>query len=53
MSVQESVFDTLKFFLEKKLSLGVALQNLGPDVQNDSLPINIRGEGAARSCAGR
>ncbi len=33
----------LAFFLEKKLALGLVIQNLGPDVKSDSLPLNIRG----------
>jgi hypothetical protein len=33
----------LVFFMERKIILGVAIQNLGPDVSNDSLPLNIRG----------
>jgi hypothetical protein len=33
----------LLFFLEKKMCLGVTIQNLGPDVKSDSLPLNIRG----------
>jgi hypothetical protein len=33
----------LVFFLERKISLGLAIQNLGPDVLGDSLPLNIRG----------
>jgi hypothetical protein len=33
----------LVFFLERRITLGLAIQNLGPDVQGDSLPLNIRG----------
>ncbi len=33
----------LVFFMERKIALGVAIQNLGPDVKSDSLPLNIRG----------
>jgi hypothetical protein len=33
----------LVFFVERKISLGVSIQNLGPDVKSDSLPLNIRG----------
>ncbi len=36
----------LAFFLERKLALGLAVQNLGPDVLGESLPMNI-GVGAA------
>lgn len=33
----------LVFFMDRKISLGVGILNLGPDVKNDSLPLNIRG----------
>jgi hypothetical protein len=33
----------LVFFMDRKISLGVAIQNLGPDVNYDSLPLNVRG----------
>jgi hypothetical protein len=29
-------------FLDRKLSVGLAVQNLGPDIEADSLPLNIR-----------
>ncbi len=32
----------LVFFMERKIALGVAIQNLGPDIGPDSLPLNIR-----------
>jgi hypothetical protein len=42
----------LVFFMERKISLGVAILNLGPDVNNDSLPLNIRGGGAYKDAFG-
>jgi len=33
----------LTFFMDRKVALGVVIQNLGPDIKSDSLPMNIRG----------
>ncbi|MEW6515776.1 MAG: PorV/PorQ family protein [candidate division FCPU426 bacterium] len=33
----------LVHFMERKLNIGLVIQNLGPDVSNDSLPLGIRG----------
>ncbi|MCD4814355.1 PorV/PorQ family protein [bacterium] len=30
-------------FMENKLVVGLSIQNLGPDIKSDSLPLNIRG----------
>lgn len=42
----------LAFFLERKATIGVAIQNLGPDIKGDSLPLNIRGGFAYREMFG-
>ncbi|MCK5243040.1 PorV/PorQ family protein [bacterium] len=35
-------------FMEEKFSTGLVIQNLGPDIKTDSLPLNIRGGFAYR-----
>lgn len=42
----------LVHFMDKKISAGLAIRNLGPDIKSDSLPLNIRGGVAYRDLFG-